>query len=161
MTSEMSWPLRYAVVAVTHVTLLPARASSGEASSLLVRHRHGSMSVGLQHERDNVFRLDVRGRLRKRDLEACQERLVGELVRLGTVRLLFVLDGFEGWEPQDDWRDLTFYVKHGDAIDRIAIVGQERWRDLALMFAIADLRQAPVEFFPESALAEARAWLTQ
>jgi hypothetical protein len=119
------------------------------------------MSIGLEHERGNVFRMDVRGRLRKRDLEACQERLVGEMVRLGTVRLLFVLDGFEGWEPHDDWRDLTFYVKHGDAIDRIAIVGQERWRSLALMFAIADLRKAPVEFFPESALAEARAWLTQ
>ena len=65
------------------------------------------------------------------------------------MRLLFVLDGFEGWEPRDNWSDLTFYVEHGDRIERIAIVGDERWRSETLMFAGADLRRAPVEFFAE------------
>jgi hypothetical protein len=55
---------------------------------------------------------------------------------------------------------MGFYMKHGDAITRIAIVGDERWRDLAMMFASADLRKAPVEFFPENAMAQARAWLS-
>ena len=76
------------------------------------------------------------------------------------VRLLFVLDGFEGWEPHDDWRDLSFYVSHGDAIERIAIVGDERWRSESLMFASADLRKAPVEFFSPERLAGARDWLS-
>ena len=58
------------------------------------------------------------------------------------------------------WSDLSFYVKHGDKIERIAIVGPERWRSEALMFAAADLRKAPVEFFAEGDVAEARAWLT-
>jgi hypothetical protein len=75
------------------------------------------------------------------------------------VRLLFVLQGFEGWEPKDDWSDLSFYVKHGDRIERIALVGDERWRDETLMFAVADLRKAPVEFFPAHAVEDARAWL--
>ena len=86
--------------------------------------------------------------------------LAGEIGRIGPVRLLFVLDGFEGWEPHADWNDLTFYVKHGDGIERIAIVGHERWRSEALMFAAADLRRAPVEFFPEEGAANARAWLS-
>ena len=46
--------------------------------------------------------------------------------RVGAVRLLIWLDEFEGWEPRDDWRDLSFYAKHGDAVERIAIVGDER-----------------------------------
>jgi hypothetical protein len=71
-----------------------------------------------------------------------------------------VLKAFEGWESNEDWNNLAFYVQHGDAIERIAIVGQERWRDLALMFAAADLRKGPVEFFPETSLAQARAWLS-
>ena len=71
-----------------------------------------------------------------------------------------MLDGFEGWDPRDDWRDLTFYVKHGAAIERIAIVGEERWRSEALMFAGADLRPAPVEFFAGDGLEPARAWLS-
>ena len=42
-------------------------------------------------------------------------------------------------------------------IERIAIVGEERWKSEALMFAAADLRSAPVQFFPPRAMAEARA----
>jgi SpoIIAA-like len=119
------------------------------------------MSTSLQHERDNIYRIDVRGLLRKEELDWCQEQLIGEMARIGAVRLLFVLDGFEGWDPHGDWQDLSFYVRYGDAIERIAIVGDERWRSLALMFASVDLRRAPVEFFPEDAAGEARAWLSR
>ena len=108
----------------------------------------------------NVFRLDVGGTLRLVELERCQERLVAEMARTGPSRLLFVLKGFEGWERDPRWNDLSFYVRHGDKIERIAIVGPERWRSEALMFAAADLRKAPVEFFLDGAVTEARAWLT-
>ena len=48
---------------------------------------------------------------------------------------------------------------HGDAIERMAIVGDERWRGESLMFAAADLRKGPVEFFAAAAAADARRWL--
>jgi hypothetical protein len=117
------------------------------------------MPISIEHERDNVYRLDVRGILRHGELEECQERLVAAMARTGPSRLLFVLDGFEGWERDPRWSDLSFYVRHGDKIERIAIVGPERWRSEMLMFAVADLRRAPVEFFVEGTIAEARAWL--
>jgi SpoIIAA-like len=120
------------------------------------------MPMAMTQEAGNIFRLDMRGTLRKADLDRCQASLAAEMRRLGPVRLLFVLDRFEGWEPSDNWSDLTFYATYGDTIDRIAIVGDERWRSEALMFAGADLRRAPVEFFPGSSGADAaaRAWLT-
>jgi hypothetical protein len=119
------------------------------------------MSIELHHEHDNVFRVDVSGVLRHRELERSQEQVRSEMQRTGPVRLLFVLHDFDGWDSQDNWRDLSFYVKHGNAIERIAIVGPERWRELTLMFAAADLREAPVEFFSPGALSEARTWLSQ
>lgn len=119
------------------------------------------MPIQLHHEGDNVFRVDIRGTLVRRDLQACERQVLDEVQRLGAVRLLFVLRDFEGWDVRDNWRDLSFYVNHGDTIERIAIVGDERWRDLALMFASADLRQAPVEYFAQDAMAEARRWLSQ
>ena len=119
-----------------------------------------TMPISMQHERDNIYRLEVSGVLKKSDLDHSQALLVTEMGRIGSTRLLFILQEFEGWEANPNWRDLTFYVKHGDSIERIAIVGDERWRSEALMFASADLRRAPVEFFSESALAEARAWLS-
>jgi hypothetical protein len=118
------------------------------------------MPMTVHHERDNVYRLEVHGTLHKLELERCQNVLIEEMGRVGPVRLLFLLDRFEGWEPHDDWHDLTFYVKHGGAIERIAIVGEDRWRSESLMFAGADLRQAPVEFFPPEKAADARAWLS-
>lgn len=120
------------------------------------------MPITLEQETANVFRIGMRGLIRKAELDACQARLVAEMDRLGPVRLLFVLDGFEGWEPGDNWSDLTFYAKYSDRIDRIAIVGEERWRSEALMFAGAELRRAPVEYFASSSSDDgaARAWLT-
>jgi len=118
------------------------------------------MSMNVRHERDNVYRIEVRGLLRKPDFEVCGGMLVREMARIGPVRLLFLLEDFDGWHPQDDWKDLTFYVTHGNQIERIAIVGDERWRSESLMFAGADLRTAAVEFFGEDNLAGARAWLS-
>jgi SpoIIAA-like len=121
------------------------------------------MPATLHHERDNLYRLDVGGVLSKDDLDRVQEHLLKEMDRTGirTVRLLVVLEDFEGWDSRSsNWNDLTFYVKHGDRLERIAIVGNERWRDHALMFAAADLRRGPVEFFASDAMSDARAWLS-
>jgi hypothetical protein len=119
------------------------------------------MPISLTRTGNGVFELGIRGTLAKADLDGVQAALIDEMQR-GPVRLLFLLDGFDGWEPGDSWQDMTFYVKYGGLIERIAIVGDEKWRDEALMFAAADLRRAPVEFFPNAPAARQRAlqWLT-
>lgn len=118
------------------------------------------MPLTMAHEHDNVFRLDLQGRLRKVDFERCEQQLENEIAQNAPVRLLILLDGFTGWDPGAPWNDLGFYMKHGDAIERIAIVGPNRWRSHMLMFAGAGLRRAPVKFFPLGTAAEARAWLS-
>jgi SpoIIAA-like len=118
------------------------------------------MPIAMHHESDNTYRLEISGLLRRADFGRCEADLASELERVGSAKLLCVLKEFEGWERHEDWKNLAFYVKHGDAIERIAIVGEERWRDLTMMFASADLRRAPVEFFPEHDMARARAWLS-
>src|SRR5262245_36642815 len=117
------------------------------------------MPVALRHEHGNIYGLEIRGTLAKADFEQCERVLAAEIERTGPVRLLVLLDGFQGWESPANWSDLSFYVKHGDNIERIEIVGDERWRSEALMFASADLRKGPVEFFAKGAIADARAWL--
>lgn len=118
------------------------------------------MPATIHFEPDNICRMEIRGTLRKTDLERCQEALADEMRRRGPMRLLCVLDGFEGWERQDVWNDLSFFIEHGSTIERIAIVGDERWKGETLMFAGADLRRAPVEFFATEAVADARTWLS-
>ena len=102
--------------------------------------------MAVSKESTNVFRVEMRGVVRKADSRSVPGAHRRGNAPVGPVRLLFVLDGFEGWDPRDNWSDLTFYVRHGDRIERMAIVGDEKWRSQSLMFAGADLRKAPVEF---------------
>lgn len=117
------------------------------------------MAVTLQRERDDLYRLEISGRLHKHDLDAVQRPLVEGIRRAGSVRLLVLLTNFLGWDDESNWRDLTFYVKYGDRLKRIAIVGDEKWRSQVLMFTAADLRAAPVEYFPPAERMAAEAWL--
>jgi hypothetical protein len=119
------------------------------------------MSIYLLQESPTVYRMDISGLLRRSEMERCEAELADEVRNGATVRLLVILEGFDGWSPGDNWSDLGFYVKHGNAIERIAIVGDEQWRGAALMFANADLRSAAVEFFPRRGIGIARAWLRE
>ena len=108
---------------------------------------------------DGTYVMTLRGLLRKSELDAAQQQLLAAAGPAGAIRLLVVLDGFEGWDPGGEWNDLTFYVRHGDRIVRVAIVGPERWRSDAVLFAAAGLRKGSVEFFAEGAIADGRRWL--
>src|SRR6476469_4611898 len=105
------------------------------------------MGVTLRHEEGNVYSVDFSGRLAKRDFDAVQASVAEEIRKSGKIRLLIGLDGFMGWESGANWSDLSFYSRYGDEVERIAIVGDEGWRDEVLMFAVADLRRGPVRFF--------------
>lgn len=118
------------------------------------------MSVTLQHEHDNVYRIDISGVLQEDEFLAMQRSIAAELDGANRIRLLVMLTEFQGWERTATWRDLAFYVRHGNDIERIAIVGDDRWRAEALMFAAADLRDAPVAYFDAVQAAQARAWLS-
>ena len=105
------------------------------------------MPARLTHEHDAVYRLEVSGRLSSAELDTAGSALVDGMRSApgGTVRLLVVLRDFEGWDPVSNWSNLTFYARHGDGIGRLALVGEEKWRDLAMMFSAAGLRKAEVE----------------
>ena len=107
------------------------------------------MPATLQRDTGNTVRIEISGRLTAADF-AVLERSAAS-----------VLTGFDGWAPGGDWRDLAFFVRHADNIERIAIIGDERWRSEALMFAGADLRRAPVSFFRTDDGASAEAWLAR
>jgi len=121
------------------------------------------MPAQLTNEHGDVFRLEVSGRLSSAELDAAGRTLVEGMrsAPAGTVRLLVILRDFEGWDPASNWSDLTFYARHGDGIGRLALVGEERWRDLVMMFSAAGLRKAQVEYFTQDALEKAHEWLVQ
>ena len=116
------------------------------------------MAVSLEHDRANIYRVDISGRLREEELKALQHAAAAEIRRGGRIRLLIMLNEFEGWDNAAG-RDLGFYIRHGSDVERIAIVGDDKWSSEALMFAGAGLRKAPVAFFKTRDALQAASWL--
>jgi hypothetical protein len=119
------------------------------------------MPITIEHESGNAFRVRATGILRKSELQGVQSVAAREIQARGKVRLLFILEEFKGWERGADWGDVSFYATHGRNVERIAIVGEEEWRDEALMFAGAGLRKGEVGYFVPAERQQAIAWLSQ
>jgi hypothetical protein len=119
------------------------------------------MPVEMKHEPDGIFALRISGILKRSEF-AAEQSAIAQKIDIGSKpRLLFILENFEGWERGADWNDLDFMISHGGKISRIAIVAEPRWETLALAFAGAGVRRAPVKFFPPNELEQARSWLAE
>lgn len=118
--------------------------------------------MGATIERDNsgIWVVKVSGALRKEELDAVQAAGLKGMVTDEDARVLVIVeDDFRGWVGSEEWNDMTFFVRHGGRIEKIAIVGNPKWEERMLMFAGAGFRRAPVRYFTQEQLAEARAWL--
>jgi len=99
--------------------------------------------------------------LTQADLDAAQ-LAAGELIaKAGKIRGLFVLQHFRGFARGVDWGNLAFMASHGDRIERMAIVGDEKWKTDALVFTGKGARVTEIEFFTIDGIAAAQAWLNR
>jgi hypothetical protein len=115
------------------------------------------MPMEMRVEGQRLLVVRINGILRQAEFEECQ-RAAAEVIRaVGKVAALIVLDGFQGWEHRDEWGDMSFLFEHDNDIEKIAVVGQEKWREEVLMFTGAGLRHSSVRYFNDSD--SARAWL--
>jgi SpoIIAA-like len=115
----------------------------------------------IQYQPDDIYVLRISGTLQRSEFGAEQTALARQIDTGSKPRLLVILENFEGWERGADWDDLDFMISHGGKISRIALVAEPRWETLALAFAGAGVRRAPVKFFPPNELDQARSWLAE
>lgn len=99
------------------------------------------------------------GRLKYSELQDMQKR-AGEIIReQGKVRMLGILDNFAGLDKAGDWGDISFQVEFDDFIEKIAIVGDKKWHDAAVIFTGKGVRRIPIEFFETAELDKAKSWI--
>jgi SpoIIAA-like len=102
----------------------------------------------------------IRGQLGKSEVTQMQAAALEAIRRCGKISALFVLENFRGWKREGNWGDISFLTEHDKDIAKIAVVGDEEWRDLVYAFLAKGFRQAQVEYFLPADLAKARAWLS-
>lgn len=119
------------------------------------------MPVTIQRIDDHTCLLRLSVTVLRTEFDNVQDPVAEDIDRGVKPRILAVLEDFEGWEQSLAWGNLDFRYGHSNDIEKIAIVGEPRFEQAALAFAGTGFRNAPVKFFPDSRLAEARAWLAQ
>jgi hypothetical protein len=118
------------------------------------------MSANLEQASDRLFILHVQDELKKSELDAVQSEMVAKM-SARPVQLLVVLKSFTGWERNEEWGNMDFFLSHQGDFGKIAVVGDPAWESQALAFTGAGFRKGPVKFFPETGEPEARAWLAE
>ena len=101
----------------------------------------------------------ITGELSKTDVAQIQAIARAAIQRCGKISALFFLDQFRGWKAEPGWGDLTFLNEHDKNIEKIAVVGEARWKDDICAFLAKGFRHAAVEFFLPSEPYKARQWL--
>ena len=101
----------------------------------------------------------ISGELGKSEVSQMQTAALDAIRRCGKISALFLLEDFHGWKRQGDWGDIRFMIEQDQNIAKIAVVGEEEWRDLIYAFLAKGFRQAAVEYFLPADLPKARAWL--
>jgi len=75
------------------------------------------------------------------------------------MRIFIIIESFQGWDNKDNWEDVSFQSRYDAQIEKIAIVGEKRWQEPAVIFAGQGLRSVDIRYFAPSEIAAARAWI--
>jgi hypothetical protein len=118
------------------------------------------MGANIHQEVDGTAVVVINGLLRKAEMDALQATAVEVFRSINNVRVLVLLEDFEGWEVNVEWDDMSFFLQYGEHIERMAIVGNPEWEAQMLSFTGAGFRQAPVRFFLPHERDQGRAWLS-
>ena len=122
--------------------------------------RHG-LQIGIERiDNDFFLSLKVSGKLTHEDYQKITPLLDNALEGLEDLELVAYVDirELEGWELRAAWDDFILGAKHRKAFKRVAIVGDQRWADVAGKVGSWFIA-GEMEDFDDPA--EALAWLSQ
>ena len=117
------------------------------------------MSIQVSGVSEGILTLQVSGMLSQSELTQMQQTAADSIRAQGKVRILVLAGDFAGWESGGEWNDFSFQEEFDPCIEKMAIVGDKRWEDLALIFVAKGLRSFPIEYFAANEQAQALAWL--
>jgi hypothetical protein len=108
---------------------------------------------------DGIVTIAVRDKLAQSELLAAQTALAAIIREQGKIRMLVRAEQFAGWERGEEWNDFSFQAEHDDDIEKMAIVGDEKWKKLTLVFTAKGLRKFPIRYFLTEEIEKAHGWL--
>lgn len=85
------------------------------------------MAISSRQVADRVHLITLSGLLTWAEFQTFLSQVeAGDVFASGKVRILIQLENFAGWEPGEQWGDVSFFFRHDQDIERIAVVGDPR-----------------------------------
>jgi len=119
------------------------------------------MGIAILERSGTLLTFEISGELLRSELDAAHKAAIDVINSEGSIRLLVITKDFLGWETGVDWGDVSFQINYDQYIQKIAIVGAEKWEDLVSAFTGKGLRSAPVEYFTPTEIRKARKWIEE
>jgi SpoIIAA-like len=117
------------------------------------------MPIEFEFEGGGLAVARVSGKLRKVELDRAQRECEEMIKKIGRVKILVLTKNFAGWERAEGWDDTSFADRNDPYIEKIAVVGGAKWRDLVYAFTGRGLRPVPIQYFEPDQEGAARQWL--
>jgi len=110
---------------------------------------------------DNIIAIKASGKLTDADYQSFLPQLNTFIDSSETpVSILIELEDFHGWDKKAAWDDFEFGMKSEDDIERIAIVGENRWQKWMTIIGNA-FTSTEMRYFSRDELSEAWSWLRE
>ena len=106
----------------------------------------------------HTIEVTVSDKLTKDIFRAFQSQAEATIEKYGNARVLFVLLGFRGWDVGDLWDDVPYDEKNFDRIERLAIVGESKWKCGMSEFC-RPFMTALIRYYEQNEIDEARKWV--
>jgi len=117
------------------------------------------MSIEIIGTHNNVLMITLSGRLKQSEHAELQRSMAEKVGKQEKMGVLVIATAFEGWDKSSRWDDLEQQFAMDPLIRKMAIVGDKKWEDLAIMFTAKGLRRFPIEYFTPAEIAKATAWV--
>jgi hypothetical protein len=107
-----------------------------------------------------VLGFKMSGKLHDEDYKKFVPLVDDAIAKQGKVRILAQFHDFHGWDAKALWDDIKFSTTHCTKIERIALVGENKWQawmaKVCKPFTMAKLR-----YFDAADIDAAKSWLAE
>lgn len=119
------------------------------------------MSIQLEEENGGkIIVIRVGGKLVKADYKYFVPEFDRLIEKHGKLQVLFDMTDFHGWEISALWEDLKFDLQHLTDIERMAMVGENKWQH-AMAKLSKPFTTATIRYFDHTDTTAARQWLSE
>jgi hypothetical protein len=113
-----------------------------------------------ERQQGKILEIYVTGKLTAQDYERFTPQVEDLIGRHGKVRMLFDMRDFAGWEANALWEDIKFGLAHFRDVERLALVGENKWQEGMSNFCKL-FTSAEVRYFDRGDADKALPWLEE